>query len=299
MLWVTTFIGGKILKKSILAKSMGITLLLALLTLPLFAQNTSSGNIKLIGAWPLEAKMEAGYTLKIPMLEGENPLFSGNNLKVKGLLGLSPVAASFGVDAVLTPIALMELTLGGALGTGWDFETMGLSGLLKSAGPIGSVLTADSLGGVYYKGRAGAALQFDTGVIFPGDWTSVLLRTYHEFMYQGYTGAKSGEAWEFETQGAKVNGFNYKGEYLIGYKLPIKINMVALQLETFAYDLFDGGSHPLRYDVGVIGNVEFFDGLNLTVIVQGTNLKKDPDTKEISIVDFRYKRIGLMLNYSF
>ncbi len=173
------------MKKSILTKSMAFAMLLVLLTIPLVAQNTSSGNIKLIGAWPLEAKMEAGYTLKIPMLQGESALFSGNNLKVKGLLGLSPVAATLGVDAVLTPIAVMELTLGGSLGTGWDFDAMDTSGLLKDTGPIGSVLTPDPLGGVYYKGRAGAALQFDTGAIFPGDWTSILLRTYHEMMYQG------------------------------------------------------------------------------------------------------------------
>lgn len=278
---------------------MVTTMLLVLLALPVFAQNTSSGNIKLIGAYPIEAKMEAGYTLKIPMLEGEGPLFSGNNLKVKGLLGLSPVAVTFGVDAVLTPIAVMELTLGGAIGTGWDFDLMDISGLLKSTGGIGTPLTADPLGGAYYKGRAGAALQFDTGAVFPGDWTSILLRTYHEFMYQGYTGAKSGEAWEYETSGAKVNGFNYKGEYVIGYKLPLMLNMVALQLETFAYDLFDGGPHPLKYDVGVIGNLELFDGLDLTVIVQGTNLIKDKNTKAVTITDFRYKRIGVMLNYSF
>ena len=288
------------MKKSVLLRSMVTITLLALLATPLFAANTSSANIKLIGAWPLEAKMEAGYTYKIPMLEGEGPLFSGNNLKLKGLLGLSPVAATLGFDAVLTPIAVMELTLGGSLGTGWDFDPMSLSGLLMSTGPIGSILAADSLGGVYYKGRAGAALQFDTGAIFPGDWTSVLLRTYHEFMYQGYTGAEAGEAWEYETQGAKVNGFNYKGEYVVGYKLPCKLNMVALQLETFAYDLFDGSSHSPRYDVGVIGNIEFFDGLNLTVIVQGTNQKKKDDgSKEIEIVDFRYKRVGVMPNYSF
>ncbi len=287
------------MKKSNYIRSTVIAMTLVFLTLPLFARNTSSGNFKLIGAYPLEAKMEAGYTLKIPMLEGDGPLFSGNNLKIKGLLGLSPVAVTLGVDAVLSPIAVMELTLGGALGTGWDFDPMGISGLLKSTGPIGTDVTADPLGGVYYKGRAGVALQFDTGAIFPGDWTSILLRTYHEFMYQGYTGAEAGEAWEYETSGAKVNGCNYKGEYIVGYKLPIKLNMVALQLETFAYDLFGGGSHPLRYDVGVIGNVEFFDNLNLTVIVQGTNLKKDPDSKEVKIVDFRYKRVGVMLNYTF
>ena len=277
-------------------------MLLVLMTIPVFAQNTSSGNIKLIGAWPLEAKMEAGYTLKIPMLQGESALFSGNNLKVKGLLGLSPVAATFGVDAVLTPIAVMELTLGGSLGTGWDFDAMELSGLLKGAGTVdsGITLTADPLGGVYYKARAGAALQFDTGAIFPGDWTSVLLRTYHELMYQGYSVANKDEAWEYETSGAKVNGFNYKGEYVVGYKLPLMLNMVALQLETFAYDLFDGKKHDLRYDVGLIGNLALFDGLDLTVIVQGTNQKKKDDgSKEVEIVDFGFKRVGVMLNYSF
>lgn len=299
MLGMNTFIGGKIVKKSRLMKSMAIITLLALLATPLFAANTSSGNIKLIGAYPVEAKMEAGYSLKIPMLVGDGPLFSGNNLKVKGLLGLSPVAATFGFDAVLTPIALMELTLGGSLGTGWDFDAMELSGLLKSTGPIGSVLTPDPFGDVYYKGRAGVALQFDTGAIFPGDWTSVLLRTYHEFMYQGYAGAEDGEAWEYETSGAKVNGFNYKGEYVVGYKLPLMLNMVAVQLETYAYNLFNGGTHDLMYDIGLIGNLAFFDGLDLTVIVQGTNLKKDKNTKKIEIDDFRFKRVGVMLNYSF
>jgi len=288
-------------KKSVVLKSMVTITLLALLATPLFAANTSSGNIKLIGAWPLEAKMEAGYTLKIPMLAGESPLFSGNNLKVKGLLGLSPVGASLGVDAVLTPIAVLELTLGGALGTGWDFDPMSLSGVLMSTGgDIGTPLTGDPLGGVYYKGRAGAALQFDTGVIFPGDWTSVLLRTYHEIMYQGYTGAKSGEAWEFENQGAKVNGFNYKGEYVIGYKLPVKLNMVALQLETFSNNLFGDVDHPFKYDISVIGNVEFFDGLNLTVIVQGTNLTKKDESKEVYVDEpLHFKRVGVILNYSF
>ena len=275
-------------------------MLLALLTLSLFAQNTSSGNIKLIGAIPVEAKMEAGYTLKIPMLQGEGPLFSGNNLKIKGLLGLSPVAATIGVDAVLTPIALAEVTLGGSLGTGWDFDAMEISGLLMSTDPIGvSDLTADPLGGVYYKGRAGAALQFDTGAIFPGDWTSILLRTYHEIMYQGYSGAKSGQAWEYETSGAKVNGFNYKGEYVVGYKLPLMLNMVAIQLETFSYNLFGDVDHPFKYDVGVIGNLGLLAGLDLTVIVQGTNLKKDSGTKEVKVVPFGYKRVGVMLNYSF
>lgn len=277
-----------------------ITLLavFAMVAGPLFA-NTSSANVKLTMAYPLEMKMEAGYTLKIPMLEGDGPLFSDNNLKLKGVLGLSPVASTLNFDAVLTPIAVAEVTLGGAIGTGWDFDMMSLSGLLKGPAPIGSVLTSDHLGGAYYKVRTALALQFDTGAIFPGDWSSVLLRTYHELNYQGYTGAGKNIPWEYETGGAKVNGFNYKGEYVIGYKLPLMLNLVAVQLETYAYNLFDGGTHDPMYDLGLIGNIELAQGLDLMVVVQGTNLLKDEDTKKVTTVPFRYKRVAAVLTYSF
>ena len=77
------------------------------------------------------------------------------------------------------------------------------------------------------------------------------------------------------------------------------LNMVAIQLETFSYNLFGDVDHPFKYDVGVIGNLGLLGGLDLTVIVQGTNLKKDSGTKEVKVVPFGYKRVGVMLNYSF
>ncbi|MDT4761094.1 hypothetical protein [Sphaerochaeta sp. PS] len=283
------------MKKSIVLKSIAVMALLALLAVPLFAGNTGSGNLKLTVAGPLslEAKLEGGYTLKIPMLAGEGPLFSDNNLKVKALVGVSPVAATFSLDAVLTPIAVAEISLGGAVGTGWDFDAMEISGLT-----VGTPLVADPLGGAYYKIRTGAALQFDTAAILPGDWTSILLRTYHELNYQGYTNAGKDVPWDYETGGSKTNGFNYKGEYLIGYKMPLKVNLVALQLETYMFDLFSGETMPFLYDVGLIGNLELASSLNLTMAVQFTNMEKDSN-KVIVERSFTFKRVALMLNYSF
>jgi len=150
--------------------------------------------LKFTGAWDgkkgIEAKAEAAYQVKIPMLVGEGPLMSGNNLKLKTQIGVSPIAASATLDAVLTPIAVLEISLGGGAGTGWDLPLMSLEGLRIASGPIGSPLTSDQLAGTYYMGRAGAAFQFDTGAILKGDWTSVVIRAYQELNYKGYTGAQ-------------------------------------------------------------------------------------------------------------
>ena len=278
------------MKKNILT-----ILMLILVSAGLFAQTTFSNNLKFTGAYgsTLEAKLEFGHTIKMPVLQSDGPLFSGNNLKIKGLAGVSPISGTVTVDAVLTPIALMELSLGGGLGTGWDFDLMKLSGL-----KLGTPLTSDSLGGVYYMGRAGAALQFDTVAIIPGEWSSVVMRTYHEFNYKGYSSATSGVIWEYENGGAMVNGFNYKGEYTLGYKMPLMLNMVAVQLETFTFNIFSGSKGPLFYDLSLIGNLELTSSLNLTIITQFTNIEKAAD-REIVERAFGFKRVVLMLNYSF
>jgi hypothetical protein len=286
-------------KKNVLKRSSAILILIAVVTISLFAGTTSSGNVKFTTAGPsIEAKLDAGYTFKIPMLQGDGPLFSGNNLKLKGNIGVSPIAATVSLDAVLTPIAVIELSLGASVGTGWDFDLMSLEGLKLSSGYLGSALFSDQLNGMYYKAKAGAAFQFDTAAILPGDWTSVVLRTYHELNYQGYTNADADLAWEYENGGAMVNGFNYKGEYLIGYQMPLKLNMVAILLETYSYELFSGNDHPFLCDLGLILNYAFTDSLNLTVIPQVTTIEKD-DNRQILYTDLTFKRVALMVNYSF
>ncbi|MDD3942368.1 MAG: hypothetical protein WCY74_06570 [Sphaerochaetaceae bacterium] len=259
-----------------------------------------SGNLKLIGSTAPEAKVEAGYTVKMPLLQGEGPLFSGNNLKLKGLLGVSPIAATLSVDAVLTPVAVMELSLGGAVGTGWDFSPMNLEGLRLGDGT--SVTVTDSLGGVFYKGRAGAALQFDTGAIWSGEWKSVVMRTYHEVNYQGYSNAGTEEGWEYETAGLHMNGLNYKGEYLIGYQMPLIVNTVAVMLETFVDNIGTSLATPMTMDLGLVVNFGFTEKLSLMVIPQLTtrHLAGDDDgnTRVISRQDLGFKRVAAMLNYA-
>lgn len=265
------------------------------------SESEITGNLKFIGStappdnWVNEAKVEAGYTVRIPFLQGEGPLFSQNNVKLKGILGVTPITASLTFEAVMTPIAVMELSVGGVLGTGWNFDLMDLEGLRKNDGTSTS---SDTLGGMYYKGKAGAALQFDTAAIWPGDWTSVVLRTYHEVNYQGYlTPDPPTGGWEFETGGLHKNGINYKGEYLVGYQMPLIINTVALMLETYIDNIGNSLEVDMLMDVGLVMNFGFTDRLNLTVIPQMTTKGTDDD-RVLQKVDFRFKRVAAILNYA-
>ena len=272
-------------KKELGMSVIVVILILLFTTVSLYSAPTTSGSIKLIASTIPEAKVEASYNLSFPFLQGDSMLTSGNNIKIKTLLGVSPIAATLQVDAVLTPLAILEFNLGIAGGTGWDFDLMSLEGL--KVGPDADSLVSDSLGGAYLKARAGAAFQFDTGAIFEGEWMSIIIRTYHELNYQMYTAAGSDDFWDYESSGVKQNAFDYKGEYVLGYNMPLMVNTVALMLEHTVNSVF--ATVPLSSDLvlGLIGNVEFFDGLNLTVIPQ-VNLDGG----------ISWKRLVAMLSYS-
>lgn len=267
----------------------------------LFASAETSGNVKLIVSSAPEFKVEAGYNAKFPIW-GEGPLFGTNNVKVKALVGLSPVAATFSVESVLTPIAIAELSIGGSVGTGWDFTLLDNEGLRLGNG--NSAATSDQLKGAYYKAKAAAALQFDTAAIWSGEWNSVVMRTYHEINYQGYTNSAAADGWEYETGGLHQDSFNYKGEYLVGYQMPIMVNTVAIMVETFYENInttFDLGK--MTMDIGLVANLNFMDNLNLTIIPQMTTRyidgKDGTKSRSISHGSLRFKRVAAMLNYSF
>ncbi|MCK9287131.1 MAG: hypothetical protein PHU24_08945 [Sphaerochaetaceae bacterium] len=275
---------------------VGIAMLM-LIILPVCAETTMNGSIELIVSTAKDVKVETDFTIKMPILTGEGPLFQGNNLKVKGLLGLSPVAATVSVDAILTPVAVMELSLGGSMGTGWDLagDLQGLRYFPNSIPPVQTL----SLQDFYYNGRAGAALQFDTAAIVPGDWTSVVIRTYHEFNYQGLINRNANDLWEYELAGFRKNGFNYRSEYLVGYQMPIMLNMVAFMFETSKFNLLDNHGNDTIYDMSVIGNLNFIEGLNLTLVGQFTTKMNDSTLYPKLRGAWRFSRLVAMLKYSF
>jgi hypothetical protein len=111
-----------------------------------------------------------------------------------------------------------------------------------------------------WKAQTGAALQADLAAVFPGDWHHVVARSYHEINYKGYTRASADESWYFESDdGENTNGFNYYGNFLIGYQMPIFLNMVAFltEMDLYLYDTPDRaqwGDERIRWTFsGILG----------------------------------------------
>lgn len=276
---------------------------LLLITLPLGARSQFSGNLKLIGSTIPEAKVESGINYQIPLLQGSSLLTSGNNLKLKALLGISPIAATLNLDAVLTPVAIAEINLGGIIGTGWDLNA-DLQGLRRIQ--AGST-TIESLPfkGARVGGKIGAALQFDTGALFSGDWSSVVSRTYHELRLEQLTAASHEDLWSYELGDFVANGYFYHGEFLVGYQMPMKVNMIALMLEIDQNNIFSTAKSDRVLTLSAVANLQILRNLDLTMVAQFTNKKllasalsssEEAKTKEGAL---RFSRVVGMLNYCF
>jgi hypothetical protein len=194
--------------------------------------NTHQDKISYILATTLETQIILTRTYKIPFMTGESPLTSGNNLSCELRGELSPVSLSAGFETVITPIAFMEFTFGGIAGSGWNIPFA--HGLSKNErkGTHDNKLTERAFIGMIHKEYAGSALQIDTGEIFPGRWTHVLMRTYHEAYYKGLTSADGDESWLWQNdEGDNRNGWHYYSQYVLGYKLPYAFEMIAFMFE--------------------------------------------------------------------
>jgi hypothetical protein len=175
-----------------------------------------------------------------PFLQKEGALFKNNNIELALRAEISPVSLNGLAKAVWTPIAFFQLSAGTRMGSGWNIgkEVIGI-GINYSNAEGKAELSASPFDGLLYKVHAGAVLQADLAAFYPGDWHHVITRTYHEINRHGYTRAKNGESWYFENdEGENCNGFNYYGNLLIGYQMPIFLNMVALLTEANLY-LYD------------------------------------------------------------
>jgi hypothetical protein len=259
----------------------------------LFAQEEFSGGITVLGSTLPEAKIETSYGVKIPLLQMDNALMSGNNLRVKGTVGVSPISTTLAANAILTPIAVVELNLGLWVGTGWGL-TDTLQGIMLKKD--GGTWEADGFGGIVYNARAGAAFQFDTGAVLSGDWSSVIIRTYHELSYQGYTNAATGDFWSYEGSSRKTYGFNYKGEYFLGYRMPLVLDTVGMMLEAYKNNVFDENVSVLWYNLGVVMNFGFTEKLSVTLLPQfssGSSIEY-----EVNSVPWKFFRLAFMLNYA-
>jgi len=259
----------------------------------------------------------------IPFLQGESTLTKDNNLNLALAGEISPISINGAADAVWTPIAFFQVSAGGRIGSGWNINLFGKDtyGIGLNRNASGKPEHAGkSFDGLLWKVKTGATLQADLAAVFPGDWHHVVARSYHEINYSGYTAAGKGESWYYENdsgyQGENCNGFNYYGNFLIGYQMPIFLNTIALLTEAdlFLYDTPNRskwGDDLIRWTFSLIMDFTVTKNIDIAVLTQFWTRRNfiEPDWRGLyyrertldrsNPVHLEFYRAGAAITYKF
>jgi hypothetical protein len=223
-----------------------------------------------------EAKVEFSHTWIIPFMQGENFLTQDNNLSVALGADITPISINGLAKLVWTPAAFFQVFTGGRIGSGWNIVLFGkdIKGIgINNRKPDGSTEVV-AAPGLLWMTRLGGTLQFDFAALSPGDWHHVVFSTSHEINYSGYSAASGADPWYYENDdGENQNGFNYYGNFLLGYQMPIFLDTVALLAEQdiYLYKTPDpqlwGGALP-RWVFSGLFNFTITERLSIAAICQ-------------------------------
>jgi len=248
-------------------------------------------------------ELKLGFTKRFnfPFLQGEGPLTKDNNIGLAMTAEISPVSINGIAEAVWTPIAFFQFAAGGRIGSGWNLELFGSDiygiGLNRPDAAGKAENSGQAFDGLLWKAQAGAALQADLAALFPGDWHHVVIRSYHEVNYKGYTRAKKHESWYFENDdGENCNGFNYYGNFLLGYQMPVFLNTAAFlaEMDLYLYDTPDRGNwgdDRIRWTFSGILNFTITKQMNLALITQ-FRTRKNYQQSNWKDLYYRYRTIN-------
>jgi hypothetical protein len=173
----------------------------------------------------LEAKLNASLATSRPLYEAEHPLLAANKLSLSGWFELSPVSLNLGANTAWELVSFAKLNVGGTVGTGWNAVIAnGLGRNLASE----SQVRKEPFSGVVSRFWMEPALQFDLAALAPGDWNHVVAYLAESREYKSYSAVDSNTAWEFENDGgSNLNGWKRNRTYLVGYRPPLRLNMIA------------------------------------------------------------------------
>jgi hypothetical protein len=262
-----------------------VTFLLFLLALPLFAETDLKSETSLnlaLSSLP-EAKLIFAQSFTLPCLQGDNPLVKDNNVKFGVNAELTPISMNLLGNVIFTPVAFFELSAGGMLGTGWIINLFGSEvygiGLNRPDDNGYTSVDGSAFDGFFGKGNMGGALQFDLAALIPGEWNHVVFRSYHEIGYKMYSRAQKGDSWFYEDDfGENQNGWNYYGSYLVGYRMPIFLDTVAVlaEIEKYLYNTPGGdqwGDSLGQWTFSLMMNFAFSEKISTALAVQFRTLR--------------------------
>jgi hypothetical protein len=299
-----------------------------LVVFPLYGESEieSSTSVELQLSTLPEAKVILSQDFTVPVLQGDNALVKNNNIKFGLKYEITPISMGVWGTTVFTPIAFLEFSTGGMVGSGWNIELFG--GEVRGIGlnvPDDEGKTSvdgSAFDGTFLKAYFGGAFQFDMAAVVPGDWNHILFRTNHEMRASMYSRAAPGISWFYESDhGENQNGWTYYGSYVLGYQMPIMLNTVAFlfEMEKYLYDTPNGdkwGESQARWDFGFIMNFKFTEKFSTALVTQlrlyreyenftyGNKDENDPDYNRYYLFreatggsTLKFYRVAALINY--
>jgi len=171
----------------------------------------------------VELGMYTNYGFIAPFLTADHFLFSGNNIKLNFKLDLTPVSINAGAEVTFTPIAFLQFNSGFLIGSGWNFFGL-FNGLGRNDGTTNKGRVEPFYGPVFQTWFS-STLQFDFSYVMPKNirrWTHIVFQATPKLIYKGLLNVSDNVAYQYEADmGENLNGWNFKGNFLLGYQIPI------------------------------------------------------------------------------
>lgn len=146
---------------------------------------------------------------------------------------ISPISIRPKISFSFTPFPFLVLSSGASLGTGWNmFTWKGLAELDEEKSREDAEYdNLQTFVNYYYDFWLSGTFQFDTGALFSGDWTHVLLLASYKSIYKGITGIENKKIWSWMNSGNNANGLQYEASFVIAYQMPLLLYRVGFMCD--------------------------------------------------------------------
>lgn len=188
--------------------------------------------INAIVTWQPQALVGVTQSFKVPLMQFDNPLTKDNNINFKIGAELSPISFEGKFSITWTPIAFLEFYTESRVGSGWKLtnELLGTAINENKGGKSNSIPINFSK--AVYSFTLGGTFQFDLGAVIPHDWSHVIFKTDQYALYKAMSGVNSETSWLYQADsGANRNGWRYMSSYVIGYKMPLFLDLIAMKID--------------------------------------------------------------------
>ena len=189
-------------------------------------------------------EFDANYTL--PFLRGNDDFTKENHVTFNMGLEISPVTIAPVASITLSPIAFLELAIGGTVGTGWSIGDL-FQGMAKYDDAKPEYKDMTPFAHWYLCGWAKANLMFDLAELWEGDWHHVVATATYMAGYQKLTGTDA-DVWLWRASDGYASGWIYEQEYFLGYQMPLKLSMIGVGITLWGnYQANDFGKYSSNY----------------------------------------------------